>query len=79
LTLEFDFEKYLRKSKLWSEDFTAKLFCNVEFWLERLPKFTGLCERQAIVIPISGFDLVTKGRAQAMVDNKNTGQIQHQR
>jgi hypothetical protein len=30
--------KYLRKSQLWSEDFTAKLFCNAEFWLERLPK-----------------------------------------
>src|SRR5580658_3818439 len=30
--------KYLRKSQLWSQDFTAKLFCNVEFWLERLPK-----------------------------------------
>jgi hypothetical protein len=30
--------KYLRKSQLLSEDFTAKLFCNVEFWLERLPK-----------------------------------------
>ena len=30
--------KYLRKSQLWSEDFTAKLFCNVEFWLERLPR-----------------------------------------
>jgi hypothetical protein len=30
--------KYLRKSQLWSRDFTAKLFCNVEFWLERLPK-----------------------------------------
>ena len=30
--------KYLRKSRLWSKDFTAKLFCNVEFWLERLPK-----------------------------------------
>jgi hypothetical protein len=28
--------KYLRKSQLWSEDFTAKLFCSVEFWLERL-------------------------------------------
>jgi len=25
--------KFLRKSQLWSEDFTAKLFCNVEFWL----------------------------------------------
>jgi hypothetical protein len=32
--------KFLRKSQLWSEDFTAKLFCNVEFWLERLPKMT---------------------------------------
>ena len=32
--------KFLRKSQLWSEDFTAKLFCNVEFWLERLPKLT---------------------------------------
>ena len=30
--------KFLRKSQLWSQDFTAKLFCNVEFWLERLPK-----------------------------------------
>jgi len=30
--------KYLRKSQLWSEDFTAKLICNVEFWLECLPK-----------------------------------------
>jgi hypothetical protein len=30
--------KFLRKSQLWSQDFTAKLFCNVEFWHERLPK-----------------------------------------
>jgi hypothetical protein len=30
--------KFLRKSQLWSQDFTTKLFCNVEFWLERLPK-----------------------------------------
>jgi hypothetical protein len=30
--------KFLRKSQLWSQDFTAKLFCNVEFWMERLPK-----------------------------------------
>jgi len=44
--------RYLRKSQLWSEDFTAKLFCNVEFWLERLPKLVGT----AIVIPISGLD-----------------------
>ena len=29
--------KFLRKSELWSEDFTAKLFCNVEFWPARLP------------------------------------------
>jgi hypothetical protein len=33
--------KFLRKSQLWSEDFTAKLFCNVEFWLESLPKMIG--------------------------------------
>jgi len=37
--------KYLRKSQLWPEDFTAKLFCNVEFWMERLPKLMGLCGR----------------------------------
>jgi hypothetical protein len=30
--------KFLRESQLWSQDFTAKLFCNVEFWVERLPK-----------------------------------------
>jgi hypothetical protein len=30
--------KFLRKSQLWSQDFTAKLFCNVEFWIERLSK-----------------------------------------
>ncbi|MGA2556675.1 MAG: hypothetical protein ABSG04_10435 [Verrucomicrobiota bacterium] len=30
--------KYPRKSQLWSEDFTAKLVCNVEFWMERPPK-----------------------------------------
>jgi hypothetical protein len=40
--------KYLRKSQLWSEDFTAKLFCNVEFWIERLPILIGLCESTAI-------------------------------
>ena len=33
--------KYLRKSQLWSEDFTAKLFCTVEFWIEHLPKLIG--------------------------------------
>jgi hypothetical protein len=36
--------KYLRKSQLWSEDFTTKLFCNVEFWLERLPTLIGVSE-----------------------------------
>jgi hypothetical protein len=30
--------KFLRRSQLWSQDFTAKLFCNVEFWIERVPK-----------------------------------------
>ena len=46
--------KYLRKSQLWSEDFTAKLFCNVEFWLERLPKLIGLFEGTSIAIRSSG-------------------------
>ena len=32
---------FLRKSQLWSIEFTAKLFCNVEFWMERLAKLTG--------------------------------------
>jgi hypothetical protein len=40
--------KNLRKSQLWSEDFTAKQFCSVEFWLERLPILIGLCESTAI-------------------------------
>jgi hypothetical protein len=35
--------KYLRKSQLLSEDLTAKLFCNVEFRLELLPKLIGTC------------------------------------
>jgi hypothetical protein len=46
--------KFMRKSQLWSEDFTAKLFCNVEFWLERVPKLIGLFEGAAIVIRNSG-------------------------
>jgi len=29
--------KYLRKSQRWSRDFTAKLFCNLEFWIACLP------------------------------------------
>jgi hypothetical protein len=28
--------RFLRKSQLWSQEFTAKVFCNVEFWLECL-------------------------------------------
>jgi hypothetical protein len=46
--------KLLRKSQLWSEDFTAKLFCNVQFWLERLPKLIGLFEGASIAIRNSG-------------------------
>jgi hypothetical protein len=46
--------KFLRKSQLWSQDFTAKLFCNVEFWLERLPKLIGT----ANVTPNSGLNHV---------------------
>jgi len=34
--------KFLRKSQLWSQDFTAKLFCNVEFWLQCLPKLISM-------------------------------------
>jgi hypothetical protein len=51
--------KYLRKSQLWSEDFTAKLFCNVEFWFERLPKLICPCASTTIVIPNSGLDRFT--------------------
>jgi hypothetical protein len=43
-----DKRKYVRKSQLWSEDFMAKLFCNVEFWLERLPKLIGLVKLQQL-------------------------------
>jgi hypothetical protein len=32
--------KFLRKSQLRSQDFAVKLFCNVEFRLERLPKLS---------------------------------------
>jgi hypothetical protein len=46
--------KFLRKSQLWSEDFTAKLFCNVEFWVERLPRLIYLSEFTAVVVPNSG-------------------------
>ena len=33
---------FCASSPLWPEDFTAKLFCNVECWLERLQKLVGL-------------------------------------
>ncbi len=52
--------KYMRKSQLWSQDFTVKLFCNVEFWIERLPKLIGICESAAIVTPNSGLDLFSE-------------------
>jgi hypothetical protein len=47
--------KFVRKSQLWSEDLTAKLFCNVECWLERLPKLIGLFEGVSIAIRNSAF------------------------
>jgi hypothetical protein len=37
----FQISAFAFASQLWAEDFTAKLFCNVEFWLERLPKLIG--------------------------------------
>jgi hypothetical protein len=46
--------KFLRKSQLWSEDFTTKLFCNVEFWLECFPKLVGLCEGTLTAVIIRG-------------------------
>jgi hypothetical protein len=49
--------KFLRKSLLWSEEFTAKLFCNVEFCLERLPKLIGTCERTVPKFRIPGLTL----------------------
>jgi hypothetical protein len=48
--------KFLRKSQLWSQDFTAKLCCNVEFWLERVPKVIRQCDRIAFKIPNSRLD-----------------------
>ena len=51
--------KSLRKSQLWWQDFTAKLFCNVEFWMERLPELIGLCEITTIAIPNSELDPFT--------------------
>ena len=37
----FSFSAFASPRQLWSEDFTAKLFCSVEFWRERLPKLIG--------------------------------------
>jgi len=37
--------KFLRKSQLWSEEFTAKLFAGVEFWMERIPALLGSAPR----------------------------------
>jgi hypothetical protein len=54
--------KYLRKSQLWSQDFTAKLFCNVEFWIERPPKLVGPLENIEIMSQNSGLDHVTRKR-----------------
>jgi hypothetical protein len=35
---DFPISAFAFASQLWSKDFTAKLFCNVEFWTERLAK-----------------------------------------
>jgi hypothetical protein len=53
--------KFLRKSQLWSQEFTAKLFCNVEFWIERLPKLIGFCDASAILIQNAGQTTQQKG------------------
>jgi len=50
----FQLSAFVFSSQLWSEDFTAKLLCNVKFWLARLPKLIGLFEAAAIVIRNSG-------------------------
>jgi hypothetical protein len=49
--------KFLRKNQLWSYDFTTKVFCNVEFWLERLPKLIGICEGAVVMIPNCGLTI----------------------
>jgi hypothetical protein len=48
--------KFIRKSQLWAQDFTAKLFCNVEFWMERLPKLIGICGNTSNVVQNSEVD-----------------------
>jgi hypothetical protein len=50
----FSFSAFALPRQLWSEGFTAKLFCNVELWLERLPKLIGSFEGASIVIRKSG-------------------------
>ena len=40
--VRFPIFSFAMPRQLWSEDFTPKLFCNVEFWLERLAKLIGL-------------------------------------
>jgi hypothetical protein len=46
--------RYLRRSQLRSEDFTAKLICNVHFWIERVPELIGLYDNIAIAHRNSG-------------------------
>jgi len=46
--------KYLHKPQHWSQQFTAKWVCNVEFWLERVPQLIGLREISAMTIQNSG-------------------------
>ena len=41
---QFQLSAFVLASQLCSQDFTAKLFCNVESWIERLPKLIGFCE-----------------------------------
>ncbi len=57
--------KYLRKRQLWLEGFTAELFCNVEFWIDRLPQLIGLLENTAIKIQNSGRPLHSKSSMRA--------------
>jgi hypothetical protein len=40
----FSVSAFAFASQMWSQEFTAKLFCNVEFWIARLPKLIGSSE-----------------------------------
>jgi hypothetical protein len=69
--------KYLRKSQPWSEDFTAKLFCNVEFRRERLPKVIGpdaefdwTVEVRKIVLSFQFFGIVKAYNSAVKCDKK---------